>query len=123
MIKFSVNGKEIELNFDIEDAGCMEKYESALDIVKSRTSNIDNKDKKMSQKLRESCEIVFDFFNEISGPGTDKQIFGDKVNYRICYQAFESFIDEANQKIEGFNAELKESNMKYSPNRAQRRAK
>jgi hypothetical protein len=123
MIKVKIQDVEVELDFDVEDADCMERYEEALKAMQEQAKDIDEGNKSMSVKLRESCEKVFDFFNHVCGEGTDKILFGNKVNYRICFGAFESFIAETNSKITDLTQEVETIKNKYSQNRAQRRAK
>ena len=53
------------------------------------------------------------------GEGTDKKIFGDKVNLLTCLKAFEELVEQVNAQ----KGEVEKIASKYSPNRAQRRKK
>ncbi|WP_018592625.1 DUF6673 family protein [Terrisporobacter glycolicus] len=113
-----INNEEIELDFDVYDVDTSEKYEDALkEVIQGNESLEDNAS--TSQIIREQCKLVFKFFNDIFGEGTDKDVFGDKVNLRICLDALEQVIANANTQVEG----MKNRVNKYSPNRAQRRKK
>lgn len=111
----NING--IELDFDIMDADTAEKYEDALKIATSIQNNVQGMNP--GESIRYQCNCIFDIFNTLFGPGTDKKLFGDKANLRICLEAFEALVTEANNQAE--NMDKKYS--KYSQNRVQRRAK
>jgi len=110
-----VNGVELE-DIDILEADESERFENAIEKVKE----IENMEcLKNSEAIRMICNSIFDCFNDIFGEGTDKKVFGDKVNLLICIEAFEELIEtvrKSNEKAEKFFS-------KYSPNRVQRRKK
>lgn len=105
----------IELtDIDIYDADTAERYENALNEVVRRSENIQGQT--TAAVIREQCETVFNFFNELFGEGTDKQIFGDKVNLMTCIKAFESVVSQIDMQKE----EAEKIISKYSPNRVLR---
>lgn len=107
-----INGVDIE--FDVLDADTMDKYETALPFLEEKMNEELNKNyAKVSDSIRSQCHIVFDFFNKIFGEGTDKKIFGDKTNLRICYEAVET-INAESQKQKNYFENLVQ---KYSPER------
>ncbi|MDU2266104.1 MAG: DUF6673 family protein [Clostridium sp.] len=110
-----INGVELE-DLDIYDVEVVEKYEKVIENI--------NKPKKFdglkdSVVIRKLCEEIFNVFNELFGEGTDRKVFGDRVNLKICLEAFASLTDQINSQKE----ELENIVSKYSPNRVQRRAK
>lgn len=111
-----INGVELE-DLDILDLEVAEKFEKTLKNVEG----IDGKVKGMTvaESIRTQCNAIFNVFNELFGKGTDKKVFGDKVNLLTCLKAFEELITTVNSK----NEEVEKLSKKYSPNRAQRRAK
>lgn len=115
-----VNGVELE-DIDILDYEVAEKYEKALDSVKGIGDNV--KGLKTSESIKLQCETIFDVFNTLWGEGTDRKVFGTKVNLLICFKAFEELVaqTESNSK-EQYN-EMNKIVSKYSPNRATRRSK
>ena len=62
---------------------------------------------------------IFNFFNELFGEGTDKKIFGDKVNLVTCLKALDEFIAQVRDQKE----QIEEISNKYSINRVARRNK
>lgn len=111
-----INGVELE-DLDIFDADVAEKYEKVLSIVEKKVENINYKS--TSSAIREMCSLVFYSFNSLFGEGTDKRVFGERVNLMTCLKAFEELVQYNNER----KKELNEFFNKYSPNRAQRRAK
>ena len=68
--------------------------------------------------IRRQCGIVFDFFDDLFGEGTHRQIFGEKVNLGICLDAFKEFTDLVNAQKDAMAAKVQQ----YTPNRETRRA-
>lgn len=111
-----INGVELE-GLDIYDVEFAEKYEKVLNETIKKLGNVQGETN--AEIMRYQCGLVFSIFNELCGPGTDKKIFGDKVNLLVCMKAFEELVEGCNAQ----KAELNKMVAKYSPNRAQRRAK
>lgn len=111
-----INGVELE-DLDIFDADVAKKYEKVLNETLVKFKNV--KGTSVSEVIREQCNIVFEIFNDLCGPGTDKKVFGEKVNLLTCMKAFEELVEYCNSQ----KASMKKMFNKYSPNRAQRRAK
>lgn len=113
-----INNVELE-DMDIMDVDVAEKYEVALRKVQNEAKKIkETEGITLSSIIRTQCNAVFDFFNKICGDGTDKKIFGDKVNLIICLKAFDEVIEYVNEQ----QKEIEKLTNKYSPNRAQKRA-
>ena len=110
-----INGVELE-DIDIYDLEVAEKYEKVLENI-NKPQKVEGL--KTSAVIRKQCEAIFNIFNELFGEGTDKKVFGDRVNLKICLEAFASLVNQINSQKE----ELDNIVSKYSPNRAQRRAK
>lgn len=100
---------------DIYDADVMEKIEKSLVRVQEEANKSVNL--KASDSIRMQCNAVFDCFNDLFGKGTDKKVFGDKVNLLICLTAFEELV----KYIEEQKMQLAKMASKYSSNRASRR--
>lgn len=110
-----INGVELA-DIDIFDADTAEKYEKVLDKVVRESENL--KGLKTSAVIRKQCNLVFEVFNSLFGEGTDKKVFGERVNLKICLKAFEELVEQVNEQ----KKEIEEMTAKYTPNRAQRRA-
>ena len=110
-----INGVEL-VDLDIYDVEVAEKYEKVLENI-NKPKKFDGL--KTSVVIRKQCEEIFNVFNELFGEGTDRKVFGDRVNLKICLEAFASLVEQINSQKQ----ELDNIVSKYSPNRAQRRAK
>lgn len=119
-----INDVELE-DLDVYDADVMEKYENVLIKVESDLKGIDIECKsgeiKISESIRKQCKVVIYCFDTLFGEGISSKIFNGKCNLLVCMKAFASLIEQMND-IKKYE-ELKELTDKYSPNRAQRRAK
>lgn len=111
-----INGVELP-DLDLLDLDVAEKYEKVLENISDIGTRV--QDMKVTESIRTQCNAIFGVFNELFGEGTDKKVFADKVNLLTCLKAFEELVTQMNSK----NADVERLINKYSPNRAQRRAK
>ena len=111
-----INGVELE-DLDIYDLEVAEKFDEVLNnlqLVKEEVQGMNN-----VEGIRTLCTAIFEVFNTMFGEGTDIKVFGNRVNLKICLKAFSELVDQANEQ----RVEIEKIAHKYSPNRAQRRAK
>lgn len=113
-----INNVELE-DLDVFDADVIDKCEDAFNRVTEGSNLLDTEGLKTSEVIRLECNLIFKCFNEIFGEGTDERVFGKKTNLLICMKAFQELIENINEQ----KKELEGLTSKYSPNRAQRRAK
>ncbi len=111
-----INGVELQ-DIDILDLEVAEKWEDALERVEGVAKSIEGV--KISATIRIQCNAIFEVFNTLFGEGTDKKIFGDRVNLMMCLKAFEELVTQ----VKSQSAEVEKMASKYSPNRVQRRNK
>lgn len=114
-----INNVEIG-ELDIFDADSSERYENTIDKVIKDAQ--DSKGLKLSAAIRKQCNAVFNCFNELFGEGTDKKVFGDKVNLLTCLKAFDELKNGISNQIEKSEIEIDTISSKYTSNRAKRRA-
>lgn len=103
----NVELKDIDI-YDLEVAEAWEK-------IKNEAVSLEGEVKGLSAvaSIRLQCNFVFDAFNKLFGAGTDKKVFGDRVNLIVCLDAFQELannLDKSASRIE-----------KYSSNRLERR--
>ncbi|NFI38797.1 AP endonuclease [Clostridium botulinum] len=111
-----INGVELK-DLDILDLEVAEKYEKAIKGIEGISEKVQGMT--IAESVRTQCNAIFGVFNELFGEGTDKKIFGNKVNLLTCLQAFDELITKTNTS----RAEVEKIANKYSPNRAARRKK
>lgn len=110
-----INNVELT-DLDLLDAEVAEKYENAINELNSKAKESTNEGLKLSQIITRECTLIFDFFNSLFGEGTDKKVFGDKTNYKVCLNAFKEVIDFTSEQTK----EIEKSFAKYSPARIKR---
>mgnify|MGYP003523099060 CR=1 FL=1 len=98
---------------DIFDLEVAEQYEKSLAEIQNKDYNLET----LSEIIKAQCTDVMNLFNELFGEGTDKKIFGNKTNLKLCLQAFEELVENVNRQGE----ELSNSVVnKYSNTRTKR---
>mgnify|MGYP004506637375 CR=1 FL=1 len=116
-MNIEVMGKELE--YDFFDADNIEKYEASNLRVSERIGEKKQYEgKSTADAIRLQCSIIDDFFDELFGEGTSKELFGGKSNIKDHMEAFATVADAARS----CNQELTALGDKYNPNRAERRA-
>ena len=115
-----INGVELQ-DIDIFDLETSENIESAINKAEGIFKG--EQPSRMSESIRLQCTAVFDCFNDIFGEGTDKKVFGNKVNLMDCLRVFSELVDNITKQREDAEKEVNNLTSKYSPNRAQRRSK
>ena len=108
-----INNVELP-DLDIYDLEFAEKYENGL----KKIENLNDEGLGYSEVIRNSCNLVFDFFNDIWGEGTDKKVFGNKTNLGECYKAYTQVLDNFHIQKENLSKTLD----KYSNARINRRS-
>jgi hypothetical protein len=109
----------IELDFDFADADDLERYEKALPKTQEDLSNIKWNEQKASLSVRQFCDVIFLFFDEIFGDGTSQKMFNGKRNYQKCLNAFKEIMDAKKSQDAEIDNSL-EYLEQYSPDRVKR---
>ena len=108
----TING--VDLDFNIYDYETALHYESALTRIQSETT----KPGGLAETIKAQCELVFDFFDEVFGPGTAEQVFQGKYDFRVCTAALGDVINAAKAQQQEYTSLLD----RYAPNHTARRA-
>ena len=103
---------------DVGDLEFLEKYEAQNDIIVARMNEMD-KNIRRSEAVRVQCTLVFEFFDAVFGEGTARRIFGEKVNLKLCIDAYEEAVNGINSR----DAKLANYFRNKDVNRQQRRQK
>lgn len=101
MAKFKINGTELE--FDILDADKAALYEKEAEKLQKAGQALQG-EQSLSKIIRGQCNAIFKFINALFGPGTDKKLFGDKVNLSVCLEAYYKILAEINKDEDVLNA-------------------
>ena len=121
-----------EIDFDFFDAKQMEIYEKESEIASKKLTEViaNIKNLKQSEMINKTFDVVENCFNNIFGENVSKEIFEEKRNLKLCFQAFKDLVaarkeqeEEVSREAEELNKELKSIGVEYKPNRATRRGK
>ena len=80
--------KDIEVDFKFTDADCIERLENAIKNVQEKAKLKERENLSLSESIRQECEILDTFFDEVFGEGIAKKIFDGKNKFRsdsACY--------------------------------------
>lgn len=108
-----INGVELQ-DLDIYDLEVAEKFDKELKVVAGVGEKLEGLS--TPEVIRVQCTAIFKFFNKMFGEGTDKKIFGDKVNLVTCLKALDEFVTQVRDQKE----KIEEISNKYSPSRVNR---
>lgn len=96
------NGYQFE--FDLMNAETADRYDQALVKMEEKEKCI-RKSGRLNETIKDTCDMVYDFFDGIFGEGASEKIIGKNYNLRACSEAyFGSFIPFANKQVEEINA-------------------
>lgn len=84
--------RDIELDFDIFDAGDADAYEAAVKNVQAAA--VTKPGEPLGDSIRRQCNAVFAFFDDLFGDGFHKDLFGGKTNLLECAGAFRDFTED-----------------------------
>ena len=123
---FTINGVELEI--DLMDLDERERFEDCFINTNEEIQKITMKktDKPIDQ-LREICDLISDFFDDLFGEGTSDMIFeNNKYHIGKNLVAIQEVAKEKIRQEKEFDDMLKESasisiDTQFKPNREQRR--
>lgn len=107
----------IEVDFDFLDADDIERFENEARKVKEESESKSKEEMSYSQAIREECNIIDNFFDNVFGQGISEQLFKGKKNLNEHIKAFEDIVNQKNEQQKGLEHTLG----RYQPNREQRR--
>ena len=109
--------KNIELpDLDLFEVSEAEKWENAFENFYLKIENIPD-NVKSSESIKMQCIATFELFNDIFGDGTDKKIFGDRVNLLDCLSAVDELRTAQDSIMEKSSQKINDLAKKYSINR------
>lgn len=115
--------RNIEVEFSFTDADDIERLEKGLELVKSKTIEVESKEIKLSECIKNECAIIEEFFDTVFGEGTSKRLFEGKMDLKEHSECFIEVAEEKVKQTKGMQNiyDNLEHKSKYMPNREQRR--
>ena len=109
--------RNIEVDFDFLDADDVERFENEAKRVKEECDLKSKQEMTYAEVIREECNIIERFFDNVFGKGISEKMFKGKKNLNDHVKAFEDIINQKNEQQRGLQNTLD----RYQPNREQRR--
>ena len=113
----TING--VEFDVDFTDADILEKIERESMITAQKAQELEKQnldDLSVAEGIRQECKMLKDFFDNVFGEGTSKELFGDKDSLNECVKAYEDTMNAYQEQYKEFYERVS----KYSPNRLKR---
>ena len=109
--------RDIEVDFDFLDADDVERFEKEARKVKEECEIKNKQEMSYSEVIREECNIIDRFFDNVFGEGIAEKLFNGKKNLNEHLKAFGDIVKEKIEQQKGLQNTLD----RYQPNREQRR--
>lgn len=113
--------KDVEVNFSFTDADDVERFENEAKKVKEKTEAREKKEISIAEAIREECNIIEEFFNNVFGKGIASKIFKGKKDLEEHIKVFGDVVKakvEQQKDIVDFYNNIES---RYLPNRETRR--
>ena len=81
-----------KIEFDFFDAEQAEKLEKCIAIAEKELKELKIEGKKQSEFIRDFCNIIETFFENVFGKACLEKIFKNKKNIDLCISAFSDLI-------------------------------
>ena len=103
---------EKEIDFDFYDADISDNVSEQAKILAKKLKAMENK-KKRNILIRETCNAIIDFFEQVLGSENAKLIFGEKKNWNLCFDALDDFWDAQEEADKQQTEILQQRSKKY----------
>lgn len=103
---------DVELEVDMDDVDFQEKYENAFKSVGEKEKEL-QKIGNLSAISRQYCQMFYQLFDDIFGPGTGEKLFNGKYNVRIVEEAYDSFLQHCKTEVAEINKRRANTVKKY----------
>ena len=70
--------KDIEVNFSFTDADDIERFENEARKVEEKAKNYEKKEMSTSEAIREECNVIEEFFDNVFEKGISQRLFKGK---------------------------------------------
>ena len=115
--------KDIEVDFSFTNADDIERFEKAAKEVKEKSENYKKEEKSTADVIRDECNIIEEFFENVFGKGISEKLFNGKKDLKEHSELFLDIVKEKVEQTKSFQDMYNnfEYRAKYMPNRATRR--
>lgn len=112
--------KDIEVNFSFTDADDIEKFENEARKVEEKAKNYEKKEISVSEAIREECNVIEEFFDNVFEKGISQKLFKGKKDIAEHINLFQDIINAKIEQTKGMQ-NIYDNLERYMPNRETRR--
>ena len=112
--------KDIEVNFSFTDADDIERFENEARKVEEKAKNYEKKEMSTSEAIREECNVIEEFFDNVFEKGISERLFNGKKDIVEHINLFQDIIDAKIEQTKGMQ-NIYDNLERYMPNRETRR--
>lgn len=88
-MKFQFGG--MSRRIDLSDADYVRRYEQAVAEYEQGLKEI-GKGLSLSDQIEQICQLFFTLFDQLFGPGSHVEMFGEVKSVALCSKAFSAFL-------------------------------
>lgn len=112
--------KDIEVNFSFTDADDIERFENEAKKVEEKAKNYEKKEMSTSEAIREECNIIEEFFDNVFEKGISQKLFKGKKDIAEHINLFQDIVNAKLEQTKGLQ-NIYDNLDRYMPNRETRR--
>lgn len=112
--------KDIEVNFSFTDADDIERFENEAKKVEEKAKNYEKKEMSTSEAIREECNVIEEFFDNVFEKGISERLFNGKKDIVEHINLFQDIINAKIEQTKGMQ-NIYDNLERYMPNRETRR--
>ena len=112
--------KDIEINFSFTDADDIERFENEARKVEEKAKNYEKKEMSTSEAIREECNVIEEFFDNVFEKGISQRLFKGKKDIAEHINLFQDIINVKIEQTKGMQ-NIYDNLERYMPNRETRR--
>lgn len=112
--------KDIEVNFSFTDADDIERFENEAKKVEEKAKNYEKKEMSTSEAIREECNVIEEFFDNVFEKGISERLFNGKKDIVEHINLFQDIVNAKLEQTKGLQ-NIYDNLERYMPNRETRR--
>lgn len=112
--------KDIEVNFSFTDADDIERFENEARKVEEKAKNYEKKEISVSEAIREECNVIEEFFDNVFEKGISQKLFKGKKDIAEHINLFQDIVNAKLEQTKGLQ-NIYDNLERYMPNRETRR--
>lgn len=115
--------KDIEVNFSFTDADDIKRFENEAKRIEETANNYEKKEMSTADIIREECNIIESFFDNVFEKGISQKLFKGKKDLKEHITLFEDIVKakvEQTKDIQNVYNNIENAD-RYKPNRETRR--